>query len=70
MIRESEKRTFDISEGEFVRTYIIAGKEEITLLIMAHHLVGDGTFQRGQSFHLGQNWDNHFGGRRIAIRLV
>ncbi len=42
MIRESEKRTFDINEGEFVRTYIISGKEEITLLIMAHHLVGDG----------------------------
>ena len=42
IIREGEKRTFAVDKGELVRTYIIEKEEEITLLIMAHHLVGDG----------------------------
>lgn len=42
IILESEKNPFAINEGEFIRTYIISMKQEITLLIMAHHLVGDG----------------------------
>ncbi len=42
IIHESEKNTFKINEGEFVRTFIIDRKDEIHLLIMAHHIFGDG----------------------------
>lgn len=57
IVKESEKNTFAINEGELVRTYIInrktenspdsfhilsAEKKEIVLLIHAHHLAGDG----------------------------
>ena len=42
IIHENEKKTFKINEGEFVRTFIIDGKDEIRLLIMAHHIFGDG----------------------------
>lgn len=42
IIKDSEKRTFAINDGELVRTYIISENQRITLLIHAHHLVGDG----------------------------
>ncbi len=42
IIHENEKKTFKINEGELVRTFIIDGKDEIRLLIMAHHILGDG----------------------------
>ena len=45
IINENEKNTFRIDEGEFIRTFIIEGKEEISLLLMSHHIVGDGYSQ-------------------------
>ena len=42
LLKESEKQPFDLKNGELIRTYIIHKKEEITLFLMAHHLVGDG----------------------------
>ena len=42
IIHENEKNTFRINEGEFVRTFIKDGKDEIRLLIMVHHIFGDG----------------------------
>jgi len=42
IINESEKRTFDIKDGELIRTFIIPNSDGITLLIHAHHLAGDG----------------------------
>ncbi|HKM34779.1 MAG TPA: condensation domain-containing protein [Lachnospiraceae bacterium] len=42
IISESEKQPFAIKNGEMIRTYIIPEDTGFTLLIMAHHLVGDG----------------------------
>lgn len=42
IIHENEKKTFRINEGEFVRTFIKEDKNEIRLLIMVHHVFGDG----------------------------
>ena len=42
IIKDSEKQAFAINDGELVRTYIISENQRITLLIHAHHLVGDG----------------------------
>lgn len=42
IIHESENKTFDINQGELIRSYIIDSNDDITLLIHAHHLVGDG----------------------------
>ena len=42
ILHENEKNTFRINEGEFVRTFIIDGKEEFRVFIMAHHILGDG----------------------------
>lgn len=39
---ENERLPFQIGEGELVRVFICTSDEEIRLLIMAHHLVGDG----------------------------
>ncbi len=43
IVKESEKLPFDLNHGELVRTYIMAGEQETTLLLMVHHLAGDGT---------------------------
>jgi NRPS condensation-like uncharacterized protein len=42
VIRENESRIFNLSEGELVRFFILTGEEDIQLLIVAHHLAGDG----------------------------
>ena len=42
ILHENEKKTFRINEGEFVRTFLIDGKEEVRVFIMAHHILGDG----------------------------
>jgi len=42
LIRENEKLTFNINQGELMRVFVIPSDEKISLLIMAHHLVGDG----------------------------
>lgn len=42
ILHENEKNTFRINEGEFVRTFIIDGTEEVRVFIMAHHILGDG----------------------------
>lgn len=42
ILNENEKNTFKINEGELVRTFIIDGKDEICIFVMAHHIVGDG----------------------------
>jgi len=45
ILNENQKNTFKINEGEFIRTFIIEDKEEISVFIMAHHIVGDGYSQ-------------------------
>ena len=42
ILNENQKNTFKINEGELIRTFIIDGKDEISVFIMAHHIVGDG----------------------------
>lgn len=42
IIIENEKVPFNIKEGELMRVFVIPSDGEISLLIMAHHLVGDG----------------------------
>ncbi len=42
IMHESEKNTFRINEGELVRSYIIPKNEGCSLLVMAHHIMGDG----------------------------
>lgn len=42
ILHENEKNTFRINEGELVRTFIIDGKDEVRIFIMAHHILGDG----------------------------
>lgn len=42
IIRENEKLPFDLKNGELVRSFIVPGENGIVLLIMAHHLAGDG----------------------------
>ncbi len=42
IMHESEQSAFKIDEGELVRSYIIPTKEGLSLLVMAHHIMGDG----------------------------
>lgn len=42
IIQDNERKSFAINEGELVRTFVICGDSGYQLLIMAHHLVGDG----------------------------
>lgn len=42
IMHESEKSTFRIDEGELVRSYIIPKEKGYSVLIMAHHITGDG----------------------------
>lgn len=39
---ENEKHPFQINSGEMMRVFICTSDDKIRLLIMAHHLVGDG----------------------------
>ncbi len=42
IMHQSEKDTFKINEGEFIRSYIIHQENKFLLFVMAHHIVGDG----------------------------
>ena len=42
LIREKEKIPFSIDKGELMRVFIKPSDNKVTVLIMAHHLVGDG----------------------------
>ncbi len=42
IIRQNEKITFAIDQGELMRVFVNVTEEDIFLLIIAHHLVGDG----------------------------
>ena len=42
IVRENEKVPFAIDRGEMVRVFVIHNSEEYSLLIMSHHLAGDG----------------------------
>lgn len=40
--REQESRIFHLAAGELVRFFLLAGESDTELLIIAHHLAGDG----------------------------
>lgn len=42
IVKENEKKAFAIDKGELMRTFIIPREETTQILIMAHHLAGDG----------------------------
>ena len=42
IVKQNEKIPFAIDKGELVRTFIIPSEDETQIIIMAHHLVGDG----------------------------
>lgn len=42
IVRKNERIPFNLKDGELVRSFVISDKSECSLLIMAHHLVGDG----------------------------
>lgn len=42
LVKQNEKIPFAIDKGELVRTFIIPSEDETQIIIMAHHLVGDG----------------------------
>jgi hypothetical protein len=42
IIRQNEKVTFAIDKGELMRVFVLTLDGDVFLLIMAHHLVGDG----------------------------
>lgn len=42
LVRENEKHPFAIDKGELVRTFIIPTNADTQIMIMAHHLAGDG----------------------------
>ncbi len=42
LVRKNEKLPFAIDKGELVRTFVIPSEADTRILIMAHHLAGDG----------------------------
>ncbi len=42
ILRCNEKIPFSIDKGELIRVFVITSNNELSLLIMAHHLAGDG----------------------------
>lgn len=42
LVRENEKLPLEINKGELVRTFIIPADTDTQIMLMAHHLVGDG----------------------------
>lgn len=42
LVKENEKLPFAIDKGELVRTFIIPAETDTQIMIMAHHLAGDG----------------------------
>ncbi|MBR6769931.1 MAG: hypothetical protein IKM28_01565 [Lachnospiraceae bacterium] len=43
ILHENEKKTFKLNEGELARTFIIDKQDEVQLLLMVHHILGDGS---------------------------
>jgi len=78
IVKEQQKISFDIENGEYLRFYIISNSDsgndtitnsttqKVTLLIIAHHLAGDGT-----SFaYLLQDIMRAINGEKIEIKPV
>ena len=42
LVKQNEKNPFAIDKGELVITFIIPSEDKTQIVIMAHHLVGDG----------------------------
>lgn len=42
LIRENEKKPFAIENGEMIRVFVRQSEDRLNLLVMAHHLAGDG----------------------------
>lgn len=42
LIKQNEKKPFRLENGELVRTFLLMSKEKTEIMIMAHHLAGDG----------------------------
>lgn len=42
IVKENEKIPFQVQQGELIRSFIVESQEKTSLLIMAHHLAGDG----------------------------
>lgn len=42
IVRTNEKIPFDLKNGELIRSFVIPHEDEFILMIMAHHLAGDG----------------------------
>lgn len=42
LVKENEKLPFAIEKGELIRTFIISEETDTKMVIMAHHLAGDG----------------------------
>lgn len=42
LVKENEQKPFELERGELVRTFLIPGEDSTQLLVMAHHLAGDG----------------------------
>lgn len=42
LLVENKKKPFRLQDGELIRSFIIHNEKKITLLILAHHLAGDG----------------------------
>ncbi|MEN6316239.1 MAG: condensation domain-containing protein [Clostridiaceae bacterium] len=70
IVKEQEKIPFDIQNGEYLRFYIIrnvnANEADTTLLLIAHHLAGDGTSYA----YLLQDIIRALNGEKIVIKPV
>lgn len=42
LVTENERKPFALNRGELIRTFIITGDTDTRMMIMAHHLAGDG----------------------------
>ncbi len=42
LVTENERKPFALNRGELIRTFIITGDTDTQMMIMAHHLAGDG----------------------------
>ncbi len=42
IVREQERKMYDLALGELIRFFILTGENKLELLIIAHHLAGDG----------------------------